>query len=57
MINGHSKNTFFANYITFDPIEIWTCFAAQNDCLNLSYVKHKDTYGKKMARNGLITVI
>ena len=46
---------FFA--ITFEPIVILTHLAHQNDRLNLSFVKNEDTYGKKMVRNGLITVI
>ena len=32
-------------------------FRPQNDRLNLSFVKDKHTYGKKMARNGPTTVI
>ena len=30
---------------------------AQNDSLNLSFVKDKNTYGKKMARNSPLTVV
>jgi hypothetical protein len=43
--------------INFEPIKIQTHWAPQNDHLNLSFVKDEDTYGKKMARNGLLTVI
>ena len=43
----------FAFYvITFEPIEIQTCSAPQNDRLNFSFVKNKHTVGKKMARYG-----
>ena len=40
--------------ITFDPIEIQTRQAPQNDRLNLSFVKDKHTVGDKMARNDRI---
>ena len=43
--------------ITFEPIKIQTRSASQNDCLNLSFVKDKHTYGKKMARKGPTTVV
>ena len=43
--------------ITFEPIEIQTRSASQNDHLNLSFVKDKHTYGKKMARKGPTTVV
>ena len=43
--------------IPFEPITFQTRQAPQNDCLNLSFVKDEYTYGKKMARNDLITVI
>ena len=43
--------------ITFKPIEVPTHSTSQNDCLNLSFVKDKDTYGKKMARKGRTQVI
>ena len=44
-----------ANY--FEPINIQTCYAPQNDRLNLSFVKDKHTNGKKLARNGRNTII
>ena len=43
--------------IAIEPIKLQTHSASQNDRLNLSFVKDESTYGKKMARNGLITVI
>ena len=46
---------FFA--ITFEPIGILTHSAHQNDRLNLSFVKDKHTYGKKMARKYPTTVV
>ena len=44
----------FAFYvITFEPIEVQTCSAPQNDRLNLSFVKYiMYIDGEKMARNG-----
>ena len=53
------KFLHFATFeaINFEPIKILTHQASQNDRLNLSFVKDEDTYGKKLARNGLITVI
>ena len=38
--------------ITFEPIEIQTRSAPQNDRLNLSFVKDFLKVGTKMARNG-----
>ena len=38
--------------ITFVPIEILTCLAPQNDCLNFSFVKDIKVVVKKMTRNG-----
>ena len=43
--------------INFEPFKIKTCSAPQNDLLNLSFVKDKHIYGKKVARNGRTTVI
>ena len=43
--------------ITFEVIKIQTSSASQNDRLNLSFVKDKHTYGKKMARKGPTTVV
>ena len=37
--------------IAFHPIKIMTCWALQNDCQNLSFVKAINVVGKKMARN------
>ena len=62
--NGHKTEFSFCEFansgkkiftfcaITFEPIEVQTCSAPQNDRLNLCFVK--DTYvdGKKLARNG-----
>ena len=51
MINRRFKTTsghFFANYMNiFQKIEIQTCLAPQNDCLNLSFVKDIYVVGKK----------
>ena len=47
--------TFFN--ITFQPIEIEIRSASQNDRLNLSFVKDKHAYGKKMARKGPTSVV
>ena len=41
--------------ITFEPIEVQTRSASQNDCMNLSFVKDVD--GRKLARNGRKTAI
>ena len=38
--------------ITFEPIEVQTCSAPQNDRLNLSFVKDIYVGGEKLARNG-----
>ena len=38
--------------ITFEPIEVHTCSAPQNDRLNLSLVKENNVDGGKLARNG-----
>ena len=43
--------------VAFDPINIQTCLAAQNDGQNLSFVKDEHTCGKKMARKGRTKVI
>ena len=38
----------FAFYtITFEPIEIWTCYAPQTDRLNFSFVKVTTMVGEK----------
>jgi hypothetical protein len=43
--------------ITFEPIEIQTRSAPQNDRLNLSFVKDLHLVFEKMARNGRKTAI
>ena len=43
--------------ITFEPIEVQTYSAPQNDSLNLSFVKYIYVDGGKLARNGRITTI
>ena len=40
------------NVIAFDPIEIQTQQAPQNDCRNLSFVKDTNVVGNIMTRNG-----
>jgi hypothetical protein len=37
--------------VAFDPIKIMTCWALQNDCQNLSFVKATNAVSKKMAGN------
>ena len=37
--------------VAFDPIKIMTCWALQNDCQNLSFVKATNVVGEKMAGN------
>jgi hypothetical protein len=39
--------------IAFDPIKIYTDWAAQNDCQNLSFVIYINVVGEKMTGNGL----
>ena len=43
--------------INFEPIEVQTHSAPQNDRLNLSLVKDIDVDGGKVARNGRKTAI
>ena len=43
--------------ITFEPIEVQTLSAPQNDRLNLSFVKDNYVDGGKVARNGRKTAI
>ena len=43
--------------ITFEPIEVQTCSAPQNDCLILIFVKDIYTNSRKLARNGGKTAI
>ena len=38
--------------IMFEPIEVQTCSAPQNGCLNLRFVKDICVDDKKLARNG-----
>ena len=44
------KNAFCV--INFEPIEVQTHLAPQNDRLNLSFVKDINVFGKKVAKNG-----
>ena len=37
--------------VAFDPIKILTCWALQNDCQNLSFVKAINVVGEKMVGN------
>ena len=68
--NAENANVFFVQnskkremkiflfcVITFELIVTKTCKAPQNDHQNLSFVKDKYTYGKKMARKGHTKVI
>ena len=48
---------FASEAITFEPIKIYTCSTSQNDRLNLSFVRDKHTYGKKIAIKGPTTVV
>ena len=48
---------FLISIITFEPIEVQTPSAPQNDCLNLSCVKDIYEDGGKLARNGRKTAI
>ena len=67
LLQGHLSVTIFcrtcmwpqatSEAITFEAIKIQTHSASQNDRLNLSFVKDKHLYGKKMARKGPTTVI
>ena len=43
--------------ITFEPIEVQTCSAPQNDRLNFSFVKDIYVDGAKVARNSRKTAI
>ena len=49
------KTAFFV--VNFEPIEMQTHSAPQNDHVNLSFVKDSNVDGKKMARNGRKTAI
>ena len=53
------KNKYFKQYsvVAFDPIEIFTHKAPQNDRLNLSFVKDIYVDGRNFARNGCKTAI
>ena len=42
---------------TFEPIEVQTRSAPQNDSLNLGFVKDRYVDGKNLARNGRKTTI
>ena len=57
---GRHEKKIIINYqyaIAFDPIEIQTCDAPQNNRLNHSFLKDFDVVGEKMARNGPKMVI
>ena len=43
---------FLSYAIAFNQIKILTCWAPQNDHLNLSFVKNIYVVGGKLARNG-----
>ena len=49
------KTAFFV--INFEPSEVQTHSAPQNDRVNLSFVKDINVDGEKVARNGRKTVI
>ena len=51
------KNIFAFCVITFEPIDVQTPSAPQNDRLNLSFVKDFYVDGGKLARNGRKTAI
>ena len=46
-----------SEFITFEPIKIKTHSASQNDHMNLSFVKDKHSFGKKMARKNPTIVV
>ena len=45
------SNQIVIYVIAFDPINIQTCLAPQNDHQNLSFVKDNHVLGQKMTRN------
>ena len=51
------KNIFGFCVITFEPVEVQTCSAPQNDRLNLKFVKDSYVDGGKLARIGQILAI
>jgi hypothetical protein len=51
------KNIFAFCVITFEPIEVQTHSAPQNDHLNVSFVKDSYVDGGKLAGNGQKTAI
>jgi hypothetical protein len=56
-IFGIFSSLFSFCVITFEPIEVQTRSAPQNDPLNLSFVKDSYVDGGKLARNGRKTAI
>ena len=46
------SNQIIIHVIAFDPINIQTCLAPQNDRQDLSFVKENYVLGQKMTRNG-----
>ena len=55
--NNTETEIFAFCVITFEPIEVQTRSAPQNDRLNLSFVKDIYVDGRKLARNGRKTAI
>ena len=51
------KNVFAFCVITFEPVDVQTRSAPQNDRLNLNFVKFTYLHGGKLARNGGKTAI
>ena len=45
------SETFVFYVVAFDPIEIQTCSAPQNDCQHFSFVKDIYGVGEKMTKN------
>ena len=50
-IENKRKKNIVTYVIAFDPFQILTYWALQNDSQNLSFVKAINLVGKKMARN------
>ena len=52
--NPKLKNTLVKKFCdlchSFDPIDIYTCLALQNDCQNLNFVKDICVVGKESKR-------
>ena len=58
-LHKNEMEIFAFGVITFEPINIQTCLAPQNVCLNISFVKdvHVHSCQKKMIQSGLKTTI